>query len=121
MSFDPMAAAVDWLDAYRAADIEFLLALHADDAVIFCGCGGMKTIAGKRAIQSYWSSRFNSHPSLLLEDIQPSPDGASLSYATNYGLVSASLMFNPQGRIATIICGPVLPACTASAAIAQRC
>ena len=39
MSFDPMAAAVDWLDAYRAGDIEALLAMYADGAFIHCGCG----------------------------------------------------------------------------------
>jgi ketosteroid isomerase-like protein len=34
MSFDPMAAAVDWLDAYRAGDIDAILQMHAGDAVI---------------------------------------------------------------------------------------
>ena len=46
MSFDPMAAAVDWLDAYRAGDIEALLAMYADGAFIHCGCGGFKTSYG---------------------------------------------------------------------------
>ncbi|WP_244551411.1 hypothetical protein [Bradyrhizobium sp. Rc2d] len=41
-----MAAAVDWLDAYRKADIEMILRLYAEDAVIWRGCGGMKTITG---------------------------------------------------------------------------
>jgi hypothetical protein len=50
MSFDPMAAAVDWLDAYRDGDIETILAMYADDAVVHCGCGGMKTISGRQGL-----------------------------------------------------------------------
>lgn len=34
MSIDPMAAAIDWLDAYRAGDIETILGMYAEDAVI---------------------------------------------------------------------------------------
>ena len=30
MSFDPMAAAVAWFDAYRAGDIETILAMYAE-------------------------------------------------------------------------------------------
>jgi hypothetical protein len=44
MSFDPMAAAIDWLDAYRSSDLEFLLSMFADDAVVQCGCCAMTTI-----------------------------------------------------------------------------
>ncbi len=38
MSFDPMATAVDWLDAYRAGDIQAILEMYAEDAVVHCGC-----------------------------------------------------------------------------------
>lgn len=31
MSFDPMAEAIDWLDAYRAGDIS-IVDMYADDA-----------------------------------------------------------------------------------------
>jgi ketosteroid isomerase-like protein len=34
MSFDPMAAAIDWLDAYRSSDLETILKMYSDDAVI---------------------------------------------------------------------------------------
>ncbi|WP_246709453.1 hypothetical protein [Bradyrhizobium sp. 6(2017)] len=30
MSFDPMAAAVDWLDVYRACETDALLGIHAE-------------------------------------------------------------------------------------------
>ena len=36
-SFDPMAVAIDWLDAYRAGDIEAILEIYAEDAVVHCG------------------------------------------------------------------------------------
>lgn len=45
MSFDAMAAAIDWLYAYRAGDLETILGMYAEDAVIVCGCGGTKTVA----------------------------------------------------------------------------
>ena len=38
MSFDPMAIAIDWLDAYRAGNIEAILEMYAEDAVVHCGC-----------------------------------------------------------------------------------
>ena len=58
MSFDPMAAAIDWLDAYRAGDIEGSLRMYADDAVVRCGCGGTKTITGKERLRAYWLDGF---------------------------------------------------------------
>jgi len=57
MTFDAMAAAADWLDAYRAGDTESVLEFYADDAVIECGCGGMKTITGKDGYGGYWVQR----------------------------------------------------------------
>jgi len=33
-------------------------------------------------------------------------DGASMSFSTNIGVVQARLLFNEQGRIARVMCGP---------------
>ena len=52
MSFDPMAAAVDWLDAYRTGDIETILAMYADDAIVHCACGGMKRISTRQGLRA---------------------------------------------------------------------
>jgi ketosteroid isomerase-like protein len=41
-SFNPMAAALDWLDAYRAADLS-IVDMYAPNAVLECG----------RAMRSY--------------------------------------------------------------------
>ena len=43
---DPMAVAVDWLDAYRAARINQIVGMYSPDAVIECACGGRKIIQG---------------------------------------------------------------------------
>jgi len=48
-SFDPMAAAIDRLDAYRAADLS-IADLYAEDAALECGCDSQSATskAGKR-------------------------------------------------------------------------
>lgn len=57
MPFDPMAAAVDLLDAYRAGDIEAIFAMYAENALVYCGCCDIKTITGKQALRTYWMDR----------------------------------------------------------------
>ena len=68
--FDPMAVAVDWLDAYRAARINQIVGMHSPDAVIECACGGRKIIYGHEGIAAYWRDRFIEWPALELEDLQ---------------------------------------------------
>jgi ketosteroid isomerase-like protein len=80
MNFDEMAAAVDWLDAYRTGDIDAILNMFADDAVVECGCGGEMTGTGKDGIRTYWEQRLNHHPASDLDDLIPSSDGATVSY-----------------------------------------
>ncbi|MBR0869870.1 nuclear transport factor 2 family protein [Bradyrhizobium tropiciagri] len=106
MSFDPMAAAVDWLDAYRARDLEDILGMYADDAVIYCGCGGHKTLTGRSAVRAYWIDRLKRYPAFALNDLQPKGNGVTISYITASGFVSAVLSFNGAGKIRAIRCGP---------------
>ncbi|MCK1744474.1 nuclear transport factor 2 family protein [Bradyrhizobium sp. 139] len=106
MSFDPMAAAVDWLDAYRAGEIETILGMYADDAIVHCGCGGMKTITGRGGLRAYWVDRLRQYPASELDNLQPSHDGTMISYITSIGVVSAVLAFNTVGKIKTLSCGP---------------
>ncbi|WP_249160123.1 nuclear transport factor 2 family protein [Bradyrhizobium manausense] len=106
MSCDPMAAAVDWLDAYRAGDIEAILAMYAEDAVVHCDCDGMKTLTGPEALRAYWVDRLRRHPASALDNLQPSGDGTEISYITGTGLVSAILAFDRAGKIKTLSCGP---------------
>ena len=59
---DPMAVAVDWLDAYRAARINQIVGMYSPDAVIECACGGRKIIHGQEGIAAYWRHRFIESP-----------------------------------------------------------
>ena len=108
LSFDPMAVAVDWLDAYRAGDIEAILELYADDAVVHCGCSGVQTITGREALRAYWIDRLRNCPAGTLDDLNPSDRGTVISYATKTGVVSAALAFDAAGRIKVLDCGPAL-------------
>jgi hypothetical protein len=104
MKFDAMAAAVDWLDAYRAANIEVILEMFAEDAAVECCCGGMTTIIGKEGLRAYWEGRLQDYPASDLDDVQPSNDGAAISYYARDGVVGAVLEFDSAGRITLLQC-----------------
>jgi hypothetical protein len=106
MSFDPMTAAIDWLDDYRSSDLEPLLKMFAEDAVIECGCCAMTSLAGKKAARAYWRQRFLDCAPSDLTDIQPSQEGAAISYRARDGVVAAILEFNSNGKIAFLRLGP---------------
>jgi hypothetical protein len=107
MSFDPMAVAVDWLDAYRAGDIEAILELHAEDAVVHCGCAGSQTITGREALRAYWVDHLRKYPAGTLDDLNPwRNDGTIISYLTSAGVMSALLAFDAAGRIKELDCSP---------------
>ncbi|SED15030.1 YybH family protein [Bradyrhizobium erythrophlei] len=106
MSFDPMAAAVDWLDAYRAGELEEILGMYADDAVIYCDCGGHKTLTGREAIRAYWIDSLKRYPAFALDNLKPKCNEIMISYITTNGLVCAILTFTASGQIKTVSCGP---------------
>jgi ketosteroid isomerase-like protein len=99
MSFDPMAAAIDWLDAYRSGDLEIVLKMFAADAVVECNCCAMTTITGERPLRAYWQQRLQDCPPMNLADLQPSSDGVAVSYLTRSGVVAAVLKFNAKRQI----------------------
>jgi len=107
MSFDPMAVAVDWLDAYRAGDIDAILELYAEDAVVHCGCAGGQTITGREALRAYWVDRLRKCPAVTLDDLNPSEDRTVISYVTSSGIMSAILAFDTAGRIKVLDCSPL--------------
>ena len=106
MTFDPMAAAVDWLDAYRAGDIDAILKMYADDAVTDCSCDGV-TIIGKASLRAYWEQRLKDYPASDLVDLQPSDGGTTIFYIASAGVVDAALQFDAGGRITSVRCGPL--------------
>ena len=106
MKFDALAAAVDWLDAYRAGDIESILRMYRDDAVTKCVCDGV-SIVEKDCLRSYWAERLRDHPAHHLDDIALSDEVAVITYLTNGDCVAAMLEFDASGKIATLRCGPM--------------
>ena len=106
MSFDPMAAVIDWLDAYRSGVLEDTLALYADDATVECGCGGTTLITGRHALRAYWEQRLSSHPASELKDLRPVLDATAITYVCNGKPVRAAFEFNADGEIVHQRCGP---------------
>ena len=105
MTFDPMAAAVDWLDAYRDGDIGAILSMYADDAVTECACDGLN-VAGKEGLRAYWERRLRDYPAAGLDDLQPYVGGATISYIARDCVVAATMEFNNEGRISRLRSGP---------------
>ena len=105
MYVDPLAAAIDWLDAYRAEDLEAILGMYSDDAVILCGCGGMKKIAGEQGLRSYWKEHLRDYPASDLNNLHLEGDRAVVSYFTNGRVVTSVLTFDTGGKIDSHICG----------------
>ncbi|GIQ78438.1 nuclear transport factor 2 family protein [Bradyrhizobium sp. RD5-C2] len=101
------AAAVDWLDAYRAGELDDVLGMFADAAVIHCVCGGQKTLTGGEALRAYWVDRFKRYPALGLHDLKPSQNEVAISYITTSGFVSAVLAFDAAGQIKSVSCRPL--------------
>jgi hypothetical protein len=101
MTFDPMAVAVDWLDAYRAADLGAMLNMYADDAVTDCACDGM-TVTGMKDLRAYWERRFRDYPASDLDNLQAYAEGATISFVARDRVVTATIEFNSEGRISRL-------------------
>ena len=104
---DPMAVAVDWLDAYRAARINQIVSMYSPDAVIECACGGRKIIHGQEGIAAYWRQRFIEMPAFELEDLQADGGAVVISYRASSGSVQALLDIAEDGMINRCRCGPI--------------
>ncbi|QDM29315.1 nuclear transport factor 2 family protein [Tardiphaga sp. vice304] len=99
MSIDPMAATIDWLDAYRAGDLRTILSLYAEDATIECRCNGGATISGHTALRAYWRDRLLQYPASDLDNLRPTNNGAAIAYSSNGGVYRCDLEFNATGLI----------------------
>jgi hypothetical protein len=104
-AFDPLAIAIDWLDAYRARSLG-IVKLYADDAALECGCGGQTVLYGRDAITAYWRQRFIEKPASELHDLRLDRNAVVVSYHIPDGIAQASLMFDGAGHIARSLCGP---------------
>jgi len=108
MSFDPMAEAIDWLDAYRAGDIS-IVDMYAHDAALDCGCSGGATFRSRGAIRGYWKHRFVRAPAGELVNLYMDGSAVALSYRVPAATVLAILTFNDVGKIVRSACGPIGP------------
>lgn len=104
---DPMVVARDWLDAYRAAQIDQMVALYSPDAVIDCACGGNKIACGIEDIAAYWQRRFVESPALELVDLEVDGEAVVITYRTSRGTVETLLEVADDGLITCCACGPV--------------
>lgn len=101
MSVDPMATAIDWLDAYRSRDLDSLISLFGDEAILECTCCVSETIIGKESLRTFWPERFKDcDTSIEVHDLLPESEGASISYVARGDLVTATLKLAPDGKIA---------------------
>ena len=107
-SFDAMAAAIDWLDTYRAGALS-IDDLYVADASILCGCGGEKAISGPEARKAYWASRFVDKPAGALVHLDDrGGDVVAVTYRTPIEVVQAVLSFDAcSGLINLHRCGPL--------------
>jgi len=104
-SFDPMAAAIDWLDAYRAAAIS-IVDLYSVRATVECDCVRQKIISDRATLIRYWQRRFVEKPAGELEDLQPDRTRTVISYRVPGGIVQAILHFDANGKIEHSRCRP---------------
>ncbi|MBR1154285.1 nuclear transport factor 2 family protein [Bradyrhizobium sp. JYMT SZCCT0428] len=104
-SFDPMAAAVDWLDAYRAADLS-IVEMYSADAALQCDCNGAQQLHGRAAIRAYWQQRFIEKPAGELTNLNLFDGGIVVSYRVSGGVVNAVLFFDGDGKIRRSRCRP---------------
>lgn len=100
-----MAAAIDWLDAYRAGSLS-IMDFYASNAVLECSCDGMKVACGHADISEYWLQRFADKPAGQLIELQPTVEGIAISYLAPDGPVQATLYFDDDGKIVRSVCGP---------------
>jgi hypothetical protein len=102
---DSLAAAIDWLDAYRGRSLD-LVDMYVSDAFIDCECEADRVV-GAAAIEGYWRDRLENRPALELVDMHPVvEDVVEITYNTRSGIVRALLGFD-DGKIAWQKCGLV--------------
>jgi len=112
--FDPLAVVVDWLDACRSGELNALLDLYDERAILECDCEGV-SLTGRKSIAAYWAPKLESKapPAFTLHDMTLTGDGVQVDYQDDEGKpVRIQFRFNPSGKILHTSCGPLVR-CTA--------
>jgi hypothetical protein len=99
-----MAAAVDWLDAYRTANLA-IVDMYAESALLRCDCNGTQELHGRAAIKAYWEQRFAEKPAGELTDLNLFDDGIVVSYRVPGGVVQATLFSMLREKCSAVAAG----------------
>jgi len=105
--FDPLAVAIDWLDACRWRDLDRLLDLYDERATLECDCEGV-VLTGRQSLSAYWQPKLESKQpaAFALGDVTPTGDGVQVDYQNCEGKpVRIHFRFTPSGKIAHTSCG----------------
>jgi hypothetical protein len=107
--FDPLAVAVDWLDACRQRDVDGLLGLYDERTTLECDCEGV-VLTGRQSLSAYWTPKLESKlaDAFTLDSMTPTADGVQVDYQSYEGkLVRMHFGFTPSGKIAHANCSPL--------------
>ncbi|MBR1245721.1 hypothetical protein JQ609_02125 [Bradyrhizobium sp. AUGA SZCCT0169] len=107
--FDPLAVVIDWLDACRSRDLNALLDLYEERAILECDCEGVR-LTGREPLSAYWSGKLQNQlpTAFTLDDLTVTEDGIWVDYRNNKAsLVRAHFRFSPSGKIERTHCGPL--------------
>jgi len=102
---DPMAVAMDWLDAYAGVSVDRIVAMYGQHAVIECGCGSHRCISGLEHITAYTLDQMVEYPSMGLHDIWMEGGSVGLAFRTEKGVVRTVLQIAADGTITCCCCG----------------
>jgi len=107
-TFDPLAVAVDWLDACRSGDLEALGDLYDEEATQECD-REYSILVGREAIVSYWGPRMErrSGSAFTLDDLAPTSFGVQVDYRDDKGEAARiHFHFSYLGKILHTSCRP---------------
>ena len=106
--FDPIGIIVDWLDTCRKGQLDALIDLYDDGAIVdFCQGG---TFRGRLGVERYWRSKL-AHPAagaFEVDALLPETDGVCLDYRAYDGTpVRTHFTFTKTGKIRHTVCAPI--------------
>jgi hypothetical protein len=113
--FDPLAVAVDWLEAGKLGDLDGLLGLYDEQATLECDCEGV-VLMGRQSLSAYWAPKLERKltAAFTLNNIAPTGDGVQVDYQSYEGKpVRIHFRFTPSGKIAHTRCDPLGWRCAA--------
>jgi hypothetical protein len=111
--FDPLGVALDWLDTCRLGELNALLDLYDERAILECECEYVN-LTGRQSLAAYWAPKLESNliSAFTLDDITLTGEGVQIDYKDHEGQpIRAHSRFSPSGKILHTSCGP-LAGCT---------